>query len=136
MTILPKVFAQDNPIPLVTQSLGNIGGPGLGPFAKSYDAPSAVIAFTRVVSNIIGFMTMAAGIWFLFQFIIGGFYWITAGGDKGKLEQSRDRILNAVVGLLVVVSGYSILAIAGYFTGVDFTISNITGFVNIFNPNK
>lgn len=106
---------------LAQTDLGTIGGSGLGPFAES--PGDGLSGITRMVSSIIGFMTIAAGVWFLFQFIIGGFNWISAGGDKAKLQSSRDRLTNSLVGLVVVVAGWSILALAGTFLGVDFTMS-------------
>src|SRR3989304_5548539 len=113
-----KVFAQTN--------LGPIQGEGLGPFGNiSFGAGGGALAlekFTVIISSIVGIMTIAAGIWFLFQFLTGGFYWITAGGDKTKLETARDRILNAFVGLILVIAGWSILALAGQFLGFDILI--------------
>ncbi len=134
-TFIPKAFAQSSTASdLPTQSAGKIGGPGLGPYANITTADGAVRGITGLLSGVIGFMTTCAGIWFLFQFIIGGFYWITAGGDKGKLEQSRDRITNAIVGLLVVVAAYAILTLTGYFTGIDFTITDINKFLGNIGP--
>ncbi|MBI5614570.1 hypothetical protein HY947_06605 [Candidatus Gottesmanbacteria bacterium] len=113
--------------------LGQIGGSGLGPWGdigKSIGrgdvagGTTALVAVTKSLSSIIGFMTIAAGVWFIFQFIIGGFYWITSGGDKNKLHEARERITNAAIGLLIVVAGWAILSLASLFTGVDLIISN------------
>ncbi len=101
--------------------LGNIGGEGLGPFGK--DPGDGITGIAKIVSSVIGLMTIAAGIWFLFQFITGGINWIGAGGDKSKLQSARDRLTNSFVGLIVVVAGWAILALAGTFFGVDFTLS-------------
>lgn len=117
--MMEKLLAQ-NPINLG----GTIGGPGLGPFARSYtDGTDALTAITGIVSKIIGLMTIAAGIWFLFQFIIGGFFWITSAGDKAKLETAHHRINDALVGLIIVVIGWAILALASQFFGVDFLLT-------------
>src|SRR4030042_6577922 len=89
--------------------LGNIGGgEGLGPFGNASSLtgePGAVTALTwitGVVSSIIGILTICATIWFMFQFLVGGLNWITAGGDKTKLATARDRITNAFIGLIIV----------------------------------
>ena len=106
-------------------SLGNIGGAGLGPFGEIARTPVAALsAVANTVSAIIGIITISAGIWFMLQFLSGGFFWITAGGDKTKLETARHRINDAFVGLLIVVVGWSILAIASQFFGVDFLLNN------------
>lgn len=101
--------------------LGPIGGEGLGPFGKN--PGDGVTGIAKIVSSVIGLMTIAAGIWFLFQFITGGISWISAGGDKSKLQGARDRLTNSFLGLVVVVAGWAILALASTFFGVDFTLS-------------
>ncbi len=119
---------------LADASLGTIGGAGLGPFGES--AGDGITGITKIVSSIIGIMTVAAGIWFLFQFIIGGFNWINSGGDKAKLQGARDKLTNAFIGLIVVVAGWAILALASTFFGFDFTLSNPSGLLERLSPNQ
>ncbi len=114
-----NVFAQEK--------LGTIGGDGLGPFGKIGEQAGdarGLIAVTAAISGVIGVMTVAAGIWFIFQVLTGGFYWITSAGDKAKLSEARDRIQNSAIGLVVVIAGWSILALAGQFLGYDIVISD------------
>jgi len=97
---------------------GSIGGEGLGPFGNiSFTGTSAMGKFTGAISAIIGLLTIVAALWFLIQVTIGGISWITAAGDKAKLTQARDRISNAFIGLVVVVAGWAIIALAGQFFG-------------------
>ncbi|HLD24813.1 MAG TPA: hypothetical protein VJB96_02740 [Patescibacteria group bacterium] len=103
-------------------SLGTIGGSGLGPFGEN--PGDGLTGIAKIISSVIGFMTIAAGVWFLFQFIVGGFTMISAGGDKAKLQSSKDKLTNSFIGLIVVVAGWSILALASTFFGVDFTLSS------------
>lgn len=110
--------------------LGTIGGTGLGPFATTTLPNAGLNAITRAISVAIGIMTIAASIWFFFQFIIGGFNWITSGGDKGKLTQARDRITNAFIGLIIVVAGWAILALTGKVLGLDTLIRDPAGFIH------
>lgn len=113
-----KIFAAET-------SLGTIGGDNLGPFAKAtYDGAGALKALAGGVSSIIGLLTIVAGIWFIFQFIIGGFFWITSAGDKTKLETAHHRINDAFVGLIIVVAGWAILALAAQFFNIDFLLEN------------
>lgn len=119
---------------LAATPLGQIGGQGLGPFGQS--AGDGLTGITSIVSSIIGIMTIAAGIWFLFQFVIGGFNWINSGGDKAKLQTSKDKLTNAFIGLIVVVAGWAILALAGTFFNVDFTISNPSDMLRLLSPNQ
>ena len=49
------------------------------------------------------------GIIALLMFIIGGFQWMTAGGNAEKVKQGRDTLLWAIMGLVVIFSSYAIL---------------------------
>ncbi len=115
-----KLLAQTN--------LGSIGGEGLGPFGNfgqlsgQSGAVEALSGITKVVSVVIGVMTIAAAIWFIFQFLTGGISWISSAGDKAKLETARNRITHAFVGLIIVVAGWAILALAGQFFGYNILI--------------
>lgn len=124
-----KVFAQNS------ENLGPIGGGGLGPLGQPIygtGGTTALEKITGLVSSVIGFMTVAAGIWFIIMFTIGGFHWITSGGDKTKLHEARERITNAFVGLLIVIAGWSILALAGQFFGYDIVVSKPDDLIKLF----
>lgn len=119
------------------QNLGaRIGGPGLGPFSQVGSAVEGLKNITSVVSSIIGVMTIAAGIWFIFHFIIGGIQWLGSGGDKHALEQARGRITNAFIGLIIVVAGITILSLASVFLGFDFLITNPSSVINNLFPSS
>lgn len=107
-------------------SIGNIGGAGLGPFGQK-TANSGATALSQVastISAIIGFMTVAAGIWFMFEILFAGYEWISAGGDAKKLETARARITHGFMGLLIVVGAWALLAITGQFLGIDILVTN------------
>lgn len=108
------------------QNMGSISGGGLGPFGKGV-ASSGTTALTQVtgtVSAIIGFMTVAAGIWFMFEMLFSGYEWISAGGDAKKLEGARDRLTHGFMGLLIVVGAWALLAVTGQFLGYDILVTN------------
>lgn len=113
-----KVFAQETP-------LGQIKG--LGPFGETvFDQTTAMQKLTGAISSIIGLLTIVAAFWFFISFTLGGISWITAAGDKTKLTQARDKLTNAFVGLVIVVAGWAVLALAGQFFGWE----------NILVPNS
>ncbi len=88
---------------------------GLGPLGNFFDPFSLL---NKVISTIIGIFTVCAGIWFIFQFIIGAFSWLTAGSDKMALENAKKRILNAIIGLVVVISSIFIIDLVGTLLGL------------------
>jgi len=126
MNILERVIAAGEP---VKTDLGTIGGEGLGPMGNlgkntALDGTVALTKITNIISSIIGIMTVIAGIWFIFMFLIGGYSWMTSMGDKHKLQEARDRIVNALIGLVIIVAGWGILALVGQFFGWDILLTN------------
>ncbi|HUS60260.1 MAG TPA: hypothetical protein VMX76_02645 [Nevskiaceae bacterium] len=97
---------------------------GLGPFGlenlpMDIGAGDIMPVFVRIISNIIGIMTIIAGIWFIFQFIIGGLGFMTAGGDPKKMSETTKKITSALIGLVVVVAAYAIIHLLGAILGFD-----------------
>ena len=55
----------------------------------------------------------------LLYLVWGGLSWITAGGDEKKLEDARNRITNAIIGMIVLVATAAIAAFVGNAVGID-----------------
>ena len=81
---------------------------------------SATTGLNSIISNIVGLLTIIAGITFLIYFTIGGLTWITAGGDTGKIEEAKDRMTGGAIGMIIVVSAWAISWIIGQVLGVNF----------------
>lgn len=43
--------------------------------------------------------------------IIGGFYYITAGGNEKQTEVGKNYILNSIIGLVIIIMAYVILSL-------------------------
>jgi hypothetical protein len=70
------------------------------------------------VSNIVSVLLSAAAL-ATFAFLVwGGINWITAGGDKGKIEEARNRITQAIIGLTIVAASWAIFLLVNYFFGL------------------
>jgi len=134
MINLFAVFAQ------TPHELGPIGGPkdtGLGPWSWLFEKnePSwAAGIFTNVISRTIGVMTIVAGIWFIFQFIIGGYSYMTAGGESQKMSQATQKITSALIGLAVIVAAYAIMSLLGELLGFKFL--NLEPLIEKLGPKK
>lgn len=111
MALTNKIFAQTE--------LGTIGGTGLGPFGSGQVGATPLADILDLVSSVIGFMTVVAGIWFLFQILYSGYEWTSAGGDTKKIAGARERITHAFMGFVIVVGAWSLLAVAGQFFGYN-----------------
>lgn len=67
----------------------------------------------------------AGGIFFFFQFITGGINWINSGGDKQKLEAARERLMNAIIGLIILLSIFAIITFIQQVLGFDILLLQI-----------
>lgn len=106
-------------------SSGNGGNGGFGLFNIVGNSPEAVIKnISGMISNLVAFITILAGLWFGFQLILGAIQWITSGGDKHGLESARNRMLHALVGLIIVVMALSIVGFIGKIFGLDILLTN------------
>jgi hypothetical protein len=78
--------------------------------------------FQRIVSFALGF----AGIVLFILLIIGGFRFITSGGDPKAVEGARKTLTSAIAGLVIMLVSYLILILISNITGVNVTIFNIS----------
>lgn len=81
--------------------------------------PEALTTMETLISTVVGFLTIVAGLAFLIYFMIGGLTWVTAGGDKGKVETAQKMMTNGAIGMIVVVAAYGIAWIVGEVLGVE-----------------
>ncbi len=63
--------------------------------------------------QIIGLVLSFVGVLFLILMIYAGLTWMTAGGNQEQLTKARSLIINAVLGLIVVMSAYALTAFIG-----------------------
>lgn len=56
----------------------------------------------QIVSQVINLLSLAVGVVAVIMIIVGGFKYITSGGDSGNVTGAKNTILYAVVGLIVV----------------------------------
>jgi len=61
----------------------------------------------------------------LFFLIYGGIRWITSGGDEKQVEAAKSHVVAALVGLVIALAAFFILAFVGQFFGVNLTSFNI-----------
>lgn len=103
------------------KSLGELGGPGLGPFGAVIFWIKEALGrkFGDAFSAIVGLLTVVAGLFFIFQFLTGGLQWLGAGGDKAGLEQARQKITNSLIGLVIVVATIAMIKVIGIFLGFN-----------------
>lgn len=90
-----------------------------GGYQAGGDIGSSTGAIERLISNTLVVLTVVAGLAFTLYFLLGGLNWITAGGDKGKIDKARGMMTNGAIGLIVITVSYSIAWIVGKALGID-----------------
>lgn len=68
---------------------------------------------TGQVGKLIGSLLAFIGILFFGIIIQAGISWMTAAGNNTKIEGAKDRIINATIGLILVLAAYSITSYVG-----------------------
>ena len=68
----------------------------------------------KFLNNIFMLITAGAGIFALFNFIMAGYAYMSANGDKEKIEQAWSKIWQSVIGLTIVAGAFLIAALAGW----------------------
>ncbi|MEY4745129.1 MAG: Type secretion system pilin, partial [Candidatus Parcubacteria bacterium] len=72
---------------------------------KTVDIPWLAQYVTGVYSYAVGIAATLAGV----MLVVGGFQYLTAGGDAGRVTKAKERITDAAVGLLLVFGSFVIL---------------------------
>lgn len=79
---------------------------GLQPVGDDIGLPSTDIrvVIARIIRTALGLLGIVA----LVLILYAGFVWMTAGGDEEKISQAKKILLNAVIGLVIILSSYAI----------------------------
>lgn len=85
----------------------------------NFGAGTPAVAFTSIIVTIWRTAITLGGLALLVMLISGGLEWITAGGEKGKIEAARERITQSIIGLLVLVGTVAISAFIGSAFGIN-----------------
>ena len=72
-----------------------------------------------LLTTVITTITIVAGLAFVIYFILAAFTWITSSGDKGAVENAKNQMTQAVIGLIAVVASYFIAGIVGGVLGLN-----------------
>lgn len=71
------------------------------------------------VSAAILIALVAAVLFFFFNFLQGALKWIQSGGDKNAVEEAKDKISKAIIGLVVAFSLWAVVSLLEVFLGTN-----------------
>lgn len=85
-------------------------------------APGEVFTFQcleGIFANILGIAVRLAGLAVFVMLLVGGFKYLTSGGDPEAKKKASDTLTWAIVGFVVLLLGWFILRFISEFTGVE-----------------
>jgi hypothetical protein len=85
--------------------IGSLRFPGIGHITLK------VPSLSQLVGNLVLLAYFVAGLFFLIQLAIGGISWMNSGGDTKALEAARMRLMNALIGIVIVAASFVIAVI-------------------------
>lgn len=63
-----------------------------------------------LITNVINFLLMAVVVVAVIMLIIGGFKYVTSNGDSNSVTAAKNTIMYAIIGLVVAIFAYAIVA--------------------------
>ena len=94
-------FAQTNPFQAGQTLTTSVG-------LNAYGAGAANQNLTTIIGRIINTALGFLGVVFLFLVLYAGFLWMTAQGDEKMVTKAKEIMKQAIVGLVVIVTGFAI----------------------------
>jgi hypothetical protein len=101
-----------------SSSIGGVSPPGaihtLNVAAGAQtDSEGNNIGIIIFISNLIRLFAIVAGIWAMFNLIMGGYTFITSMSDAGAMAKVQNSITMTIIGLAIIAGAYIIAAVIG-----------------------
>ncbi len=99
--------------------------------ASAYGSNSDDVDFRLQVIRVINISLTFLGIIFLALILFSGFQWMTAGGNPENVAKAKKRLINAVIGLIIILASWTI----SYFVSLRL-VAITTNQFDYLNPPK
>lgn len=73
------------------------------------DGSAPTTKIHQYIIALVGYGVQLAGLLAIMMITAGGFMWMTAGGQPGRVETAKDMVRSALLGLLLALFAYTIL---------------------------
>lgn len=70
-------------------------------------------SFTGLTDQLLTWFLIAAGVIAVVYLVYGGILYITAGGDAEKATKGRTAVINAIIGIIIILLAYVIVRWVG-----------------------
>ena len=94
--------------PAFVLAVGNEISAGLENTGLKQSLGGDTVNFQKLIGNIILVFLGFVGIIMVILIIYAGFLWMTAGGDSAKVDKAKKFIVNAVIGVVIIMMSYAI----------------------------
>ena len=105
----------------LTKSLAfaQITNPVIGDLGDDAAAAQDGDTFAVLAGKLLEAVVIVGALAMILYLIWGGISWITAGGDKSKVETARNKITQAIIGIIVLASAIAIFTLIQSFFGFE-----------------
>lgn len=115
------------PYAALAQAPSGLYNPATGRLNTDANVAATGLTFVSYFITIWQALITVGAILVIVFFLWGSIEWITSGGDSGKVQKARDRITQAIIGLVILVGSFVIIAFLGsLFFGPDFDVFRMT----------
>jgi len=94
------------------------------PYAEGYQGQLGMGSF---LNNVITAVLTGAGLLLFVYFVLGGFKYLTAGGDEKAVTAAKTMLTNAIIGLIIIAGAYFIAAVLEKVLGIQILRPVFTG---------
>jgi len=94
--------------------------------AEVQNGVATIKGFEWIFRNIVTVILYAAALVLFIMLIIGGFSYITSGGDPKKAEAAKNTLTYAIGGMVLLALAFLILLFIQVFTGAPVTVFRVT----------
>ncbi len=105
-------------------SLGILSFLAVPAFAQTGYIPSSITGASissnpnALITTVINFLFIIVGLVFFIMIVIAGIQWITSGDAEDKKSAAQKRLVNAIIGIVIVVASYLIVEVVSGLLGV------------------
>lgn len=88
--------------------------------ASKFQLPGVGGTIGELIGSLLGIVMVIALLILLLYLTLGALEWMSSAGDNSKLQSARNRMLHAVIGIMILASVVAVFSFTQYVLGVDF----------------
>lgn len=112
--ILPAISSTLATLSLASPAFAQSANIGIGKPSKVQ-----ITDIGRLITSSVNLIVVVAGILVFVYLVWGGIQWLTSGGDKTHVQEARDKITHALIGLAIIAAAWALTMIITTFLGVQ-----------------